>query len=101
MSTERAIVQRGAASSLLAALKTHFSSVRAGDGLTDPTAELSTLINENAAEGVITMLREAQEQGAEILVGDLTRDGPIVQPHVVSGVRPGMKAFDRESFGPG
>ena len=101
MSTERVIVQRGASSSLLAALRKHFSSTRAADPLVDPGAKLSPLINENAADGVLAMLREAQEQGAELVVGDLTRMGAIVQPHVILGVKPGMRAFDRESFGPG
>ncbi|KAL5476695.1 hypothetical protein ACEPAI_2881 [Sanghuangporus weigelae] len=100
MSTERVIVQRGAASALLPALQKYFASIRAGDINSDSSARISSLINEGAAESVLNLMKEAKEAGAEVLLGDLKRDGAVVQPHVLSGIKPGMRAFDRESFGP-
>ncbi|EJD05454.1 aldehyde dehydrogenase [Fomitiporia mediterranea MF3/22] len=102
MSTERVIVQRGAVSSLLPALQKHFQRIRAGDTYAQSGggARIPPLINEGSAESVLNLLREAQGEGAEILVGDLKRDGAVLNPHIVSGIRPGMRAFDRESFGP-
>lgn len=97
MSTERVIVQRSAASSLIPALKTHFSRVRAGD----TSAKISGLINDASAESVLALIRDAQKEGAELIVGDLSREGSVMQPHLVSGVKPGMRAWDHESFGPG
>ena len=49
------------------------------------------------------MIRETREAGVEVLVGDGSRDGVYVQPRIVRvlGVKPGMRAWDRESFGPG
>ncbi|KAL5498738.1 hypothetical protein ACEPAH_2093 [Sanghuangporus vaninii] len=100
MSTERVIVQRSVASTLIPALQKHFASIRAGNIHTDPSTKISPLINDGAAESVLTLLSDAQKEGAEVIVGDLKRDGAVLQPHVLSGIRPGMKAFDRESFGP-
>lgn len=101
MSTERVIVQRGAAGALVPALQKHFNSIRAGNIHADSKAKISSLINEGAAEGVLNLLRDAQKEGAQIIAGDLKRDGAVLQPHILSGIKPGMRAFDRESFGPG
>ena len=101
MSTERVVVQRGAAATLVPALQREFEKLRAGDIEGDSNAKLPALINENAAENVLSLLREAKEAGAEVLVGDLTKEGAVLQPHIISDIKPGMRAFDRESFGPG
>ncbi|KAF5390647.1 hypothetical protein D9757_002580 [Collybiopsis confluens] len=53
-----------------------------------------------SAENVLAMIQEAQSAGAQVLVGDLGRNGSLVQPHVVTNVRPGMRLWDRETFGP-
>ncbi|THH08411.1 hypothetical protein EW145_g2724 [Phellinidium pouzarii] len=100
MSTERVIVQRKASETLVPKLQAHFSSLRAGDPSSDPSAKLSALFSEGAADNIVSMLKEAREAGAEILVGDLNRDGAVVQPHLIRGIRPGMRAWDKESFGP-
>ena len=100
MSTERVIVQRGAAATLVPALQKYFASIRAGDTNSDSSAKISSLINEGAAEGVLSLIKEAKDAGAEVILGDLKRDGAILQPHILNGIKPGMRAFDRESFGP-
>lgn len=46
------------------------------------------------------LLSDARDQGAELIVGDATREGAMVRPHLVVGVRPGMELWERESFGP-
>ncbi|KAI0919058.1 hypothetical protein AcW1_003467 [Taiwanofungus camphoratus] len=96
MSTERVIVQQKVAPTLASALVAEFSKLRSGG----PEANISVLFTDGSAESVISLLREAKEQGAEFLLGDATRDGAVVQPHIVSKVKPGMKLWDQESFGP-
>ncbi|KAJ7150967.1 Aldehyde/histidinol dehydrogenase [Mycena crocata] len=101
MSTERVIVQRGAAEDLIAQVKTLSASLTAGDLKRDSNAaKLGPLFTEDSAENVITLLTEAQAAGAEILLGDLQREGAVVQPHLVTGVKPGMRLWERETFGP-
>ncbi|KAI5118594.1 hypothetical protein M0805_004169 [Coniferiporia weirii] len=100
MSTERVIVQRKAAETLVPKLQEHFASLKAGDPSADPAFKLSALFSEGSAENVMNMLKEARDAGAKLLVGDLNRDGALIQPHLIQDVKPGMRAWDRESFGP-
>ena len=60
------------------------------------------LFSENGVKSFLAMVKDATEtEGVELLVGDLTADGNVVQAHVLSGVRPGMRMWEVESFGPG
>ncbi|KAF7334315.1 Aldedh domain-containing protein [Mycena sanguinolenta] len=97
MSTERVIVQRGAAEALMAQVKTLSESLTAGES---GDAKLRPLFSQGSAQNVLAMLSEAQGAGAELLLGDLDRQGAVVRPHLVTGVKPGMRLWDRESFGP-
>jgi len=68
---------------------------------TDSTStKLGPLFTEGSAENVVAMIAEAQAAGAEVLLGDLARRGAVIQPHLVKGVKPGMRLWERESFGP-
>ncbi|OSX58877.1 hypothetical protein POSPLADRAFT_1151703 [Postia placenta MAD-698-R-SB12] len=96
MSTERVIVQRGVAGRLTKALVAEFSKFKSGG----PEERLGAQFSEGSAENIVSMLREAQEEGAKFLLGDGQRVGAVVQPHIVAGVRPGMRLWERESFGP-
>ncbi|GJJ13431.1 hypothetical protein Clacol_007685 [Clathrus columnatus] len=97
MSTERVIVQRGISESLIQSLKTMAEKIRAG---LDPSSKIPPLVSQGSAERIITLLKDSQQRGAEVLVGDLQREGSIVQPHILVDVEPGSLAWDKESFGP-
>jgi acyl-CoA reductase-like NAD-dependent aldehyde dehydrogenase len=100
ISTERVIAQ-GEASKLISKICALAKAVRAGDPSTNADVQLSALFSENSAQNVLDLIRDAQADGAEVLVGDLSRHGSVVQPHVVTGVKPGMRLWERETFGPG
>lgn len=97
MSTERIIVERSAVDSLLTALKKHLAAISAGD---PATSAISSLFTETSAEGILGLLRDAKDAGAEIVAGDLQRDGSLMKPHIVLGVKRGMRLWKQESFGP-
>ncbi|KAH8093260.1 aldehyde dehydrogenase [Cristinia sonorae] len=99
MSTERVIVQRKAAETLVPAITKLMGMVKAGDYRTHPE-RLSSLFAEGSAANLVSMITEAEAEGAIVMVGDKKREGAIVQPHVLMNVRPGMKMWDRETFGP-
>ncbi|TRM60346.1 aldehyde dehydrogenase [Schizophyllum amplum] len=80
-STERVIVQRGVAEALTSKM-------------------LSAVFSEPAAESIVNMIKEAHGEGAVVLLGDMARQGALVQPHIVKDVKPGMKLWERETFGP-
>ncbi len=66
----------------------------------DPATDSSTLVSEQATQRVMAMLRDAQEQGAQLLVGgELLPDGCIT-PAVLLGVTPSMQVCQGELFGP-
>lgn len=100
MSTERVIVQRKAAETLIPAITKLMSKIKAGDARTHPEL-LSAVFTEQSAASVLSLITEAEADGATVLVGDKTRAGAVIQPHVLLDVKPGMKMWDRESFGPG
>ncbi|TFY71895.1 hypothetical protein EVG20_g1109 [Dentipellis fragilis] len=99
MSTERVIVQRPVAEKLISKLKARIATLgwKAGD---PRTSFVPPLFSERSAENVRDLLQEAKAAGAKILLGDGERSGAVVQPHMVTGVRPGMRLWERESFGP-
>jgi len=100
MSTERVIVQKAVSDALVNKVSALCRALKAGDCRTDPSAKLPCVMNEVFAENILGMVREAKDAGAELVLGDLTRDGPVIQPHVLKDIKPGMRAWDRESFGP-
>ena len=101
MSTERVIIQRGAADAFVQELSALFKQIKAGDFQNDPSAMLGALFTEVSAENVIRLLTDAVRKGARIVVGDMQRQGTVVQPHIIMDVKPGMEIWDRETFGPG
>lgn len=100
MSTERVIVQRSVSEKLVELIKQTVSKYKAGNHADWPNSQLSALFTPASADNIISMIKEAQAEGAEVLYGDVKNDGAVVQPHVITGVKPGMRLWDRESFGP-
>ncbi|KAI0766681.1 aldehyde dehydrogenase [Trametes elegans] len=100
MSTERVIVQRGAADALTKELVSIFSRIKAGDPNLDRAAHIGAMIAQRSAENAVNMLQDALDKGAKLLVGDLQRQGAILQPHLVADVKPGMRLWDNETFAP-
>lgn len=99
MSSERVIVQRGVANELISELQILAQKLKAGPNGTE--ANIAGVYNTASAERIVNLLKDAKENGAEILVGDLSHDGPYIQPHIVLGYTPEMRAWQQETFGPG
>ncbi len=98
MATERVIVQRPVLEPLVSAIKQYLSTLTVGD---PENSELSSLFTERNADDIIAMVKEAKEAGAEVLLGDMTKAGPaLLKPHILLGVKPETRLWQRESFGP-
>ena len=98
MATERVIVQRPVLEPLVSAIKQHLSTLRVGD---PENSELSSLFTKRNADKVLAMIKEAKEAGAEVLLGDVEKAGPaLLKPHILMGVKPETRLWQRESFGP-
>ncbi|HEX7080579.1 MAG TPA: NAD-dependent succinate-semialdehyde dehydrogenase [Gammaproteobacteria bacterium] len=74
---------------------------RAADPL-DPSADLGPLAQAKGREKVHEQVRRSVTAGAACVVGGALPDSPgfFYPPTVLTGVQPGMAAFDEEVFGP-
>jgi acyl-CoA reductase-like NAD-dependent aldehyde dehydrogenase len=62
-------------------------------------AALGTLISAEAARRIRALVDDAVEKGARIAAGG-GLDGAVMQATVIDGVKPTMKLYREESFGP-
>jgi benzaldehyde dehydrogenase (NAD) len=69
-----------------------------GNGATGQVA-LGPLIDTKQRDRVHAMVQDSVKAGAKLEAGG-TFDGLFYQPTVLSGVQPGMRVFDEETFGP-
>jgi benzaldehyde dehydrogenase (NAD) len=65
----------------------------------DEKVQVGPIINERQAANVERIVAETIAKGAKVLTGG-SRKGLFFEPTVITGVTPGMAAFDEERFGP-
>jgi benzaldehyde dehydrogenase (NAD) len=94
----RHLVHESIAQEYTEALVKHASRLAVGDPHREQV-HLGPIVNERQAQNVDRVVAETVEQGATVLVGG-QRDGLYYKPTVLTGVKPGMPAFDEEIFGP-
>jgi benzaldehyde dehydrogenase (NAD) len=67
----------------------------------DPLGQvaLGPIITKQQVQRIDSIIKESVAAGAKLEAGG-TFDGPFYKPTVLSGVKPGMRAFEEEIFGP-
>jgi succinate-semialdehyde dehydrogenase / glutarate-semialdehyde dehydrogenase len=77
------------------------AALRPGDP-TDPASDLGPLSSEAAAERLMEQISDAVDKGATLRTGGkrVDRPGAFVEPTVLTGVTPDMRAYHEELFGP-
>src|SRR5882762_589173 len=65
----------------------------------DEKVQIGPIVSERQAANVERIVTETIAKGAKLWTGG-SRKGTFFEPTVISGVRPGMAAFDEEIFGP-
>jgi succinate-semialdehyde dehydrogenase / glutarate-semialdehyde dehydrogenase len=73
-------------------------AIRKGDPVEEST-EIGPLARKDLADQLHEQLKKSVEQGAKIETGG-EQDDAFHEPTVLTGVKPGMPAFDEETFGP-
>lgn len=99
MSTDRIIVSRSVADSLVAKLTAKVSRMKAGT----PGAEgcvLGAMVSPEAAARIQRLVADAIHHGATVTTGPVQVDGAIVQPVLVDGLTKEMELYREEAFGP-
>jgi succinate-semialdehyde dehydrogenase/glutarate-semialdehyde dehydrogenase len=85
----------------VAGLTASFAAMTPGDPM-DPATRIGPLSSQTAADTLTEQVQNAVAEGATVLTGGQRIDGPgaYVQPTLLADVRPGMRAYSEELFGP-
>ena len=82
-------------------LRDRFAALRPGDP-SDPETTFGPLSSEKAAETLMEQVEDAIAKSATVVVGGGRPDlpGAFVEPTILTGVEPTMRAYHEELFGP-
>ena len=95
---ERVICSDKIGDQLVSKLADRMKALSAGDE--SEGHKLPCLFRKSSAKGVLEMLEDAVTSGGKLVVGDLKRQGAIIQPHLIDYCPISCKLFIEESFGP-
>lgn len=98
MATGRVLVQRSVAQALTQRLTEKARHLPVGDPVSG-TVALGPIIDQRQLQHVIDIVCDSVAAGAVVEAG-ATNEGLFYAPTVLSNVRPGMRVFDEEVFGP-
>jgi len=98
MSTERIIVDEKVADAFVAKFAAKAKALPAGDPRKGNVV-LGSCVSREAVEKVQDLIKDAVAKGAEVVAGGKA-EGTIMNATVVDHVKPGMRIYSEESFGP-
>jgi malonate-semialdehyde dehydrogenase (acetylating)/methylmalonate-semialdehyde dehydrogenase len=87
---------------LIDAIKTRIPKVKVGNGM-EPDSEMGPLVTREHRDKVASYVERAPDEGATVVVDGregAPSDGFFLAPSLLDNVKPGMKAYDDEIFGP-
>lgn len=98
MSTERIIIEKNLAHEFTEKLKERALALPMGDP-TNPATAIGPLINQRAVDLVHAHVQDAIAGGAELVTGG-KYDNLVYHPTIVTDVKPDMRIFTDQTFGP-
>ncbi|MDP9083423.1 MAG: benzaldehyde dehydrogenase [Pseudomonadota bacterium] len=98
MAAGRILVERPIAEELIAKIAARAGSYSVGDPSSGQFA-LGPMINQHQRDKTHAIVQDSVSAGATLVEGG-TYENLFYRPTVLSGVRPGMRAFEEEIFGP-
>ena len=98
MASGRILVHEKVAPALIARLVAKATHLPVGNPATSQVA-LGPMINARQVARALAIVQDSVKAGAKLEAGG-THDGLFFKPTVLSNVRPGMRAFEEEVFGP-
>ncbi len=98
IAAKRFIVEHSIYEKFKVELTKRFKDLSVGDPMKEET-DIGPLARVDLAEELEEQMNRSIEAGAELLMGG-KREGAIFHPTILDGVKPGMAAFDEETFGP-
>ncbi|MBS7334290.1 MAG: NAD-dependent succinate-semialdehyde dehydrogenase [Weeksellaceae bacterium] len=100
-SSKRIIVQEEIYDAYLTKLKAYVENMKVGNPLEDDT-DMGPVSSASALETLLDQVNKSIENGAELITGgkQIESDGSFMEPTILANLKPGMKAYDEEVFGP-
>ncbi|GAB2564978.1 NAD-dependent succinate-semialdehyde dehydrogenase [Spirosoma areae] len=98
IAAKRFIIEKSVKKQFTELVLHHIGQIKQGDP-TDDATTMGPMARLNLADDIDRQARESIAKGAKLLTGG-HRSGCNVQPILLDEVKPGMAAFDEETFGP-
>ncbi|MGC1684092.1 MAG: aldehyde dehydrogenase family protein [Candidatus Acidiferrales bacterium] len=98
ISAQRILAHKTIYRDFLDALKPRVEAIKVGEPLAGDT-KLSAMISDRAAERVDSWIKESVQGGARVVTGG-TRERAVYAPTIIADVKPEMRIFRDELFGP-
>ena len=102
MAISQVVAVGNVAEPLIEAIRERIPKVQVGDGL-DPASEMGPLVTREHRDRVASYVENASAEGAKVLVDGrdgAPADGFFLRPSLLDDVKPGMRAYEDEIFGP-
>jgi malonate-semialdehyde dehydrogenase (acetylating)/methylmalonate-semialdehyde dehydrogenase len=102
MAVSQVVAVGHVADELVDAIKERIPKVRVGNGF-EPGVEMGPLVTREHRDRVASYVEGAPEEGGTVVVDGrdgADGDGFFLNPSLLDNLRPGMKAYDDEIFGP-
>lgn len=99
VSANRLYVHKKLEADFADALANAVEGLRVGDPL-DPATQIGPLVEQQGLDKVVAHVEDAVSQGARVKTGGKALGGLMYAPTVLTGVKPGMRILEEETFGP-
>ncbi|WP_026452195.1 NAD-dependent succinate-semialdehyde dehydrogenase [Aequorivita capsosiphonis] len=98
IAAKRFILMEGIYEEFVSKFTTAVKNLKSGDPLEEST-QVGPMARKDLADQLQDQVRKSLEIGAELLLGG-KQQGAYHEPTILGNVKPGMPAFDEETFGP-
>ncbi len=99
IAAKRFIVEKSVKKQFTERVLHHIEQIRQGDPMSDATT-MGPMARLDLADAIERQCRESIVKGAKSLTGAVRQSGCNIQPILLDKVKPGIAAFDEETFGP-
>lgn len=103
IASNRIYVHKNIEEKFIHALRIEVSKLKVGDGL-DEQVNIGPIINESGFNKIKRQIEDAMDKGAKLVEGGQCKQneygGFVVEPTILSGIKPEMTIYFEETFGP-
>lgn len=101
IAAKRFIVEIDVAEEFIDKFKSKMAALKPGDPF-DEATDYSVMAREDLAVELLEQVKDSEKAGASILLGGdrPEREGAFFNPTIITNLKPGMRAYEEELFGP-